>query len=74
MSINTLAQLAAVAALPPLRAGSPALLWLTHLVAKTTASIGVLDFIDNGGVALVRPSPALDPGASYLGARSLTAA
>ena len=53
VTINTVIQLLAVAALPPLRPESPMLHKLTHLVAKTFAGIGVLDFIDNGGVALV---------------------
>ena len=54
VTINTVAQLTAVAALPPLTPRSSTLHHLTHLVAKTFAGIGVLDFIDNGGVALVR--------------------
>lgn len=53
VTINTAIQLFAVARLPPLTRTSPALLWTTHLVAKTFAGIGILDFIDNGGVALV---------------------
>ncbi len=53
VTINTVAQLAAVAALPPLSPTSPMLYRLTHLVAKTFAGVGVLDFIDNGGVVLV---------------------
>ncbi|KAI0756116.1 hypothetical protein C8Q80DRAFT_1092197 [Daedaleopsis nitida] len=52
VTINTVAQLVAVTALPPLTPSSPLLHRLTHLVAKTFAGIGVLDFIDNGGVAL----------------------
>ena len=59
MTINTLLQLVAVAALPPVQPHSPALHKLTHLVAKTFAGIAVLDFLDNGGVAFV--SPALLP-------------
>lgn len=55
VTINTFAQLVAVAALPPLTPTSPMLHRLTHLVAKTFAGIGVLDFIDNAGVALVSP-------------------
>ncbi|KAI0352267.1 hypothetical protein OH77DRAFT_1486044 [Trametes cingulata] len=51
VTINTFAQLLAVAALPPLTPTSSSLLRLTHFVAKTFAGIGVLDFIDNGGVA-----------------------
>ncbi|RPD64583.1 hypothetical protein L226DRAFT_451644 [Lentinus tigrinus ALCF2SS1-7] len=57
VTINTFAQLAAVAALPPLTPTSPMLHRLTHLVAKTFAGIGVLDFIDNGGVALRYRAP-----------------
>lgn len=53
VTINTVAQLTAVAALPPLTPSSPMLHRLTHLVAKTFAGIGVLDFIDDAGVALV---------------------
>ncbi|KAL6307783.1 hypothetical protein BKA93DRAFT_726829 [Sparassis latifolia] len=53
VTINTVAQLLAVVRLPPLTASSSRLLLLTHLVANTFAGIGVLDFIDNGGVALV---------------------
>ncbi|GJF00202.1 hypothetical protein PsYK624_164820 [Phanerochaete sordida] len=51
VTVNTAAQLYAVARLPPLTAQSPALLWATHLVAKSFAGIGILDFVDNGGVA-----------------------
>ncbi|KAH9923143.1 uncharacterized protein BXZ73DRAFT_51034 [Epithele typhae] len=57
VTVNTLAQLVAVAALPPLRPDSDALLRLTHAAAKTFAGIGVLDFIDNGGVALRAHAP-----------------
>ena len=53
VSINTAIQLFAVARLPSLSSSSPSLLFITHLVAKTFAGIGVLDFIDNSGVALV---------------------
>ena len=60
VTINTVIQLLAVAALPPLRPESPVLHKLTHLVAKTFAGIGVLDFIDNGGVALVSGAIALE--------------
>ncbi|KAI0652724.1 hypothetical protein C8Q79DRAFT_1061887 [Trametes meyenii] len=57
VTINTFAQLFAVAALPPLTSHSSSLLCLTHFVAKTFAGIGVLDFIDNGGVALGYRAP-----------------
>ena len=53
VTINTAAHLFAVARLPPLTADSPALLHTTHFVAKSIAGIGILDFIDNGGVAAV---------------------
>lgn len=53
MTINTAAHLFIVARLPPLTAHSSALLYMTHFVAKSTAGIGILDFIDNGGVAAV---------------------
>ena len=54
VTVNTAVQLYAVSRLPALTASSPRLLWATHLVAKTFAGIGILDFIDNGGVATVR--------------------
>ncbi|KAM5541776.1 hypothetical protein V8D89_004505 [Ganoderma adspersum] len=58
VTINTLLQLVAVAALPPVQPNSPALHKLTHLVAKTFAGIAVLDFLDNGSVAFrYRPPP-----------------
>ncbi|OCB86202.1 hypothetical protein A7U60_g6791 [Sanghuangporus baumii] len=47
VTVNSLAQLYAVATLP---AYSPQNA-LTHWVAKTSAGIGLLDFVDNGGVA-----------------------
>lgn len=56
--INSTVQLYAVLALlapaSPLRVSAQN--WTTHVVANTFAGVGVLDFIDNGGVALVRPS------------------
>lgn len=64
VTINTAAQLLAVARLPSLTAASPTLLWTTHLVAKTFAGIGILDFIDNGGVAARLRAP---PGAVLQG-------
>lgn len=54
VTINTVAQLAAVTRLPPITPGSSRLMVLTHLVAKTFAGIGVLDLLDNGGVVGVR--------------------
>ncbi|KAI0638375.1 hypothetical protein C8Q77DRAFT_1048118 [Trametes polyzona] len=68
VTINTVAQLLAVAALPPLTPHSSSLLHYTHLVAKTFAGIGVLDFIDNGGVAAAYRAPpsTLVQAATYL--------
>ncbi|KAI9067196.1 Dor1-domain-containing protein [Trametes sanguinea] len=57
VTINTVAQLLAVAALPPLTPNSSTLMRLTHYVAKTFAGIGVLDLVDNGGVALMYRAP-----------------
>lgn len=57
VTINTAIQLFAVARLPSLTASSPRLLYITHFVAKTFAGIGILDFVDNGGVALVGAFP-----------------
>ncbi|PSS02344.1 hypothetical protein PHLCEN_2v4037 [Hermanssonia centrifuga] len=57
VTVNTTAQLFAVARLPPLKRDSPRLLWVTHLVAKTFAGIGILDFVDNGGVAMHHRAP-----------------
>ncbi len=56
MTINTLLQLLAVAALPPVQPSSPTLHKLTHVVAKTFAGIAVLDLLDNGGVVFVSPA------------------
>ena len=55
VTVNTAIQLLAVARLPPLTPTSSRLKYTTHLVAKTFAGIGILDFIDNGGVATVCP-------------------
>ena len=49
VTINSVAQLYAVARLPAYASSTA----LTHWVAKTTAGIGILDFVDNGAVALV---------------------
>ena len=49
VTINSVSQLYAVSRLPPMTSENA----LTHLVAKTTAGIGLLDFVDNGAVALV---------------------
>ena len=48
VTINSVAQLYAVATLPPYSPQNA----LTHWVAKSTAGIGLLDFVDNGAVAL----------------------
>ncbi|KAJ3489781.1 hypothetical protein NLI96_g1896 [Meripilus lineatus] len=57
VTINTAAQLYAVSQLPPLKSTSHPLLHTTHLVAKTFAGIGILDFVDNGAVALRYSAP-----------------
>lgn len=49
VTINTVSHLFAVSQLPPITPANA----LTHWVAKTTAGIGILDFLDNGAVALV---------------------
>ncbi|KAH8119760.1 hypothetical protein DFH11DRAFT_5998 [Phellopilus nigrolimitatus] len=51
--VNSLAQLYAVSRLPPISPNNA----LTHWVAKTTAGIGILDFVDNGAVALRYVAP-----------------
>ena len=48
VTINSAAQLYAVATLPPCAPENA----FTHWTAKTTAGIGLLDFVDNGAVAL----------------------
>ena len=53
VTINTTAQLYAVSQLPPLTTSSHPLLRTTHFVVKTFAGIGILNFVDNGAVALV---------------------
>ncbi|KAF9819998.1 hypothetical protein IEO21_01660 [Rhodonia placenta] len=67
VTVNTLMQLFAVARLPPLTSTSSRLMLLTHMVAKTFAGIGVLDFIDNGGVVMGYRAPpsALVAGLTY---------
>ncbi|KAF8844138.1 hypothetical protein BDN67DRAFT_895407 [Paxillus ammoniavirescens] len=61
VTINTLIQLYAVYyLLGTFSPFAPSMYNLsTHLVAKTSAGIGVLDFLDNGAVAVVRPDPSL---------------
>jgi hypothetical protein len=49
VTVNSFAHIYAVSQLPPIAQGNI----LTHWVAKTTAGIGILDFLDNGAVALV---------------------
>lgn len=58
VTINSTIQLLAVAMLPPLTESSSQLMRLTHYVAKTFAGVGVLDFLDNGGVFLVSDNAA----------------
>ncbi|KAI5115637.1 hypothetical protein M0805_002884 [Coniferiporia weirii] len=53
VTVNSVAQLYAVSRLPPLAPENA----LTHWVAKTTAGIGLLDFVDNGAVALRYGAP-----------------
>jgi len=67
VTINTIAQLAAVARLPPVTPGSSRLMVLTHLVAKTFAGVGVLDLLDNGGVVMryIAPPSKLVQGLTY---------
>ncbi|KIP03630.1 hypothetical protein PHLGIDRAFT_94545 [Phlebiopsis gigantea 11061_1 CR5-6] len=76
VTANTALQLFAVSRLPPLTASSPPLLWATHLVAKTTAGIGIMDFVDNGGVALrtVAPPSVTAQAFTYLAFPALAAA
>ncbi|CCL98071.1 uncharacterized protein FIBRA_00065 [Fibroporia radiculosa] len=57
VTVNTFAQLFAVARLPLLTPKSSTIMRLTHVVAITFAGIGVLDLIDNGGVVLRYRAP-----------------
>lgn len=58
VSINTLTQLYyMIARLPPLNRRSTSSI-LTHIVSKTFAGIGVLDFLHNGSVAFFKDHPA----------------
>ncbi|KAI0070329.1 hypothetical protein K474DRAFT_1693846 [Panus rudis PR-1116 ss-1] len=68
VTINTFAHLYAVARLPQLTVTSSRLMKLTHLVAKTIAGIGILDFVDNGGVAarIRAPPSTLLQAATYI--------
>lgn len=58
VAINSTVQLYAVLSLlsPSSSFRISATNWKTHVVANTFAGVGVLDFIDNGGVALVSPA------------------
>lgn len=58
VSINTLAQLYYISAqLSPMNTNSTSSI-LTHVVSKTFAGIGVLDFLHNGSVAFFKDAPA----------------
>lgn len=57
VTINTLTQLYYVfARLPPMNTSSTSSV-LTHIVSKTFAGIGVLDFLHNGSVAFSKDEP-----------------
>lgn len=61
VTINSLSQLYyIIARLPPLDRRSYSSL-LTHVVSKTFAGIGVLDFLHNGSVAFFKDQPATLP-------------
>jgi hypothetical protein len=61
VTINTLAQLHyMIARLPPMNGRSTSSV-LTHVVSKTFAGIGVLDFLHNGSVAFFKDQPATLP-------------
>lgn len=56
--INSLSQLYyVIAKLPPMNTNSTSSI-LTHIVSKTFAGIGVLDFLHNGSVAFAKDQPA----------------
>lgn len=58
VTVNTLTQLYYVfAKLPPMNTSSTSSI-LTHIVSKTFAGIGVLDFLHNGSVAFFKDEPA----------------
>lgn len=58
VTVNTLTQLYYVfAKLPPMNTSSTSSV-LTHIVSKTFAGIGVLDFLHNGSVAFFKDQPA----------------
>jgi hypothetical protein len=58
VTVNTFTQLYYMTAkLPPMDRRSTSLL-LTHIVSKTFAGIGVLDFLHNGSVAFFKDQPA----------------
>lgn len=67
VTINTLSQLWYIfAKLPPMNTSSTSSV-LTHIVSKTFAGIGVLDFLHNGSAAFFKDQPAT------LGIKVLTA-
>ena len=58
VTVNTLTQLYyMIAKLPPMDRRSTSSI-LTHIVSKTFAGIGVLDFLHNGSVAFFKDQPA----------------
>lgn len=58
VTINSLSQLYYISArLPVMNTGSTSSV-LTHIVSKTFAGIGVLDFLHNGSVAFFKNAPA----------------
>lgn len=61
VTINTFSQIYyMVAKLPPMNRRSTSSI-LTHIVSKTFAGIGVLDFLHNGSVAFFKDQPATLP-------------
>jgi hypothetical protein len=58
VTVNTLAQLYyMIVKLPPMNRRSTSSI-LTHIVSKTFAGIGVLDFLHNGSIAFFKDQPA----------------
>lgn len=61
VTVNTITQLYyMIAKLPPMNTRSVSSV-LTHIVSKTFAGIGVLDFLHNGSVAFFKDQPATLP-------------
>lgn len=61
VTVNTIAQLYYITSrLPPMTTRSTSSV-LTHIVSKTFAGIGVLDFLHNGSAAFFRNHPATLP-------------